>query len=392
MSEIFSDIRHSVIIGGGASGLMCAGSYRAPKLLLEHNAQTGAKLAVSGGGKCNFTQLRLREQDYLCAEKHFCHNALAAFKPSDFVRLLQQAAIPFNETEPGRLFARSAEEVAEFLRRRARKNNTEISTSVQVLSLKKERDLFCIQTSRGKIFSRYAVLASGGLSYPQLGASGFAYQTARALGLKVTELRPALAGFCAPEPLRGVCRALAGNSLEAEVSVGKRTEKGALLFTHEGISGPAVLQASLYWREGEKIRLNFLPGNDAEALLRTHKNESLSFSRILAPFLSCKIAKIWLNELDVRAADATNASLRAAAQKLNRFEFVPVQTGGFSRAEATAGGIDVSQIRPATMECKSIPGLFIIGEALDVTGRVGGYNLHWAWASAAAAAKELDKR
>ena len=371
---------------------MCAGSYRTPKLLLEHNTQTGAKLAVSGGGKCNFTHLNLSERDYLCSGKHFCHNALAAFTPFDFVQLLQQAAIPFTETEPGRLFARSAKEVAEFLHRRARQNHTEITTSVQVLSLKKEKDIFCIQTSSGNIFSRYVVLATGGLSYPQLGASGFAYQTARALGLEVTELRPALAGFCAPEPVRSVCRALAGNSLEAEVSVGKRTEKGALLFTHEGVSGPAVMQVSLYWQEGQSVCINLLPGKEAETLLRAHKNEPLLFSRILSPVLSPKIAKIWLKECDVRASDATNISLRAAAQKLNRFEFIPTQTTGFSRAEATAGGIDVRQIRPATMECKTVPGLFVIGEALDVTGRLGGYNLHWAWASAAAAAKELRNR
>lgn len=389
MTQPHPDIWHSIIVGGGASGLMCAGSFPARKLLLEHNARPGAKLNVTGGGKCNFTNLRVTPADYESARKHFCKNALAAYAPQDFIALLQKEKIPFYEKEAGQLFTYDAREITRLLERRAKANNTVFSCSTRVLHITREDGLFCAQTSRGKFYALRLVLATGGLSYPALGATGFTFQAARALGLTTEPPRPALVGLNAPDPWRRVCRALAGNTTAAEVTAGKRTEKGRLLFTHDGVSGPAVLQASLSWKEGESVRVNFLPGTDAREFLQKHKNEPALFSKILSPLIAPKIAKALLGELDARASDAPKDALAKAAARLNAFSFVPYGTGGYTRAEVTAGGVDVGQINPSTMQCKNIPGLFVIGEALDVTGRLGGYNLHWAWASAACAAKAL---
>ncbi|HJD20173.1 MAG TPA: aminoacetone oxidase family FAD-binding enzyme [Candidatus Avelusimicrobium excrementipullorum] len=392
MNKNYPNTWHSIIVGAGASGLFCAGSYGAPKLLLEHNPQAGRKLNITGGGKCNFTNLRAFPKAYLCGGKHFCQPALAAFKPADFTALLEQAHIPFYEKEDGQLFAHRAEEITSLLVRRAREQHSEILFNTKVLHITQGQGLWRLETSRGVFYAQNMVLASGGYSYPSLGADGFAWRVGKELGLQTLPPRPALVSLPLPVPWRAVCRALAGNSLPAEISDGKRKERGMLLFTHEGISGPAVLQMSLYWKEGEKLRLNFLPDTDAEIYLKEHKNSPQAFSKILSPFISPKIAKAWLGELDVRAADAKKDILHAAARRLNAFEVIPSGTGGFTRAEVTAGGLDTAQFHAGTMECKTLPGLFVIGEALDVTGRLGGFNLHWAWASAAAAARSLAQR
>ena len=385
-------IWHSIIVGGGASGLFCASKYAAPKLLLEHNARPGAKLAVTGGGKCNFSNLNVTERDYVCQSKHFCHAALAAFRPRDFICILEEEKIPFDTLQNGQLFAQNAREITQLLVRCARTQNTDIRCKTEVLKIQKENGLFRVTTSEGTFYTANLVLATGGLSYPDLGATGFAFRTAQELGLNLVPLRPALAGLRAPDPLKTWCRQLAGNSIEAEITVGKRIEKGSLLFTHEGFSGPAVLQASLYWQEAMPLRINFLPGTDVLAWLQKNKNNTACFSKILAEFLPAKIAKTLLQENDVRAADAKKETLLAAARRLNALSFQPTGTSGYTRAEVTAGGVDTVQFSPASMECKSIAGLFYIGEALDVTGRLGGYNLHWAWASAAAAARALARR
>ncbi len=371
---------------------MCAGSFNAAKLVLEHNVRPGVKLAVTGGGKCNFTHLPTLPKDYICQNKHFCKSALAAFKPQDFISLLKTEQLIFTEKEPGQLFAQNAKDIVHLLERRAKKANTSFLYNTQALNITQENGLFCVRTSKGNFYANHLVIATGGLSYPALGATGFAYQAAKELGLSVTPRQPALTSLHLPHPWRNRCRSLAGNSCPAEVSVQKHTERGALLFTHEGFSGPAIMQSSLYWQEGEEVRINFLPDINVEAFLREHKNEPALFSKILADILPPKITKILLGDLDVRAADANKETLRQAAERLNAFCFIPRSTGGYTHAEVTVGGVDTSAFQASTMECKNIPGLFFIGEALDVTGRLGGYNLHWAWASAACAAKALSQR
>ena len=381
---------HTVILGAGASGLFCAGSFAAPKIILDHNKVPGVKVGVSGGGKCNFSNTSVTAADYLSQSKHFCKNALAAFKPTDFTALLDRANVSYEERSHGQLFARNAQDIVRFLVSRAQAQHTDFSLKTEVLDVQKQNDGFIVRTSAGSIQAQYVVLACGGLSYPALGASALGAKLARQLGLSLIDQRPALCGLSVPKELRARCKTLAGNSTLAQVSTGKHTFTEQLLFTHEGFSGPAVLPISLFCNEGEKVRMNLLPQTDALELFYAHKNTSKKMSAVVP--LPGKMAAVWLGELDKPLANATKADLEAAAKQLTDFEFIPTATAGYTKAEVTAGGIDTRQINPSTFEVKTVPGLFVIGELLDVTGRLGGYNLHWAWASGYCAAQALAQK
>ncbi len=392
MTEDFSTPYHTVIIGAGASGLMCAGSFNARKLIIDHNPRPGAKLAVSGGGKCNFSNLNISAAHYASQNKHFCKNALAAYKNTDFLKLLDENRVPWQQLPSGQLFAQNAQDIVRLLNRRAQQANTEFKLNTQALGIKKDgQGLYIVQTSRGNIKTQNLVLACGGLSFPALGASPFGVQAARALGLNIIEQSPALAGFTFPRELKQRTAPLAGNSLPVQIHCGKFSYTGPLLFTHEGISGPAVLQTSLFWNEGKSVTVNFLPGTDVLAFLREHKNSAKHFSALLAEKLAPKIAKALLAGGDVSASNATTAQLMQAAQCLNRFTFVPQGTSGWTKAEVTRGGVDTKELNPSTLQCRRHPGLFITGELVDVTGLMGGYNLQWAWSSGWAAAKALEQ-
>ena len=391
-NELKNIIFHTAIIGGGAGGLMCAGSFSAPKILIERNAQPGAKVSVSGGGKCNFSNRFVSAADYLSQNKHFCKNALAAFQPQDFLRLLDENQIPWEERPQGRLFACSAAEIVRMLVRRAKNTGTRFLTHTLALEVRFENGLFIIDTSAGPVRAQRVVLACGGLSFPGLGAGSFGFKTAQKFGLTIVQQRPALVGLSFPKALREQFGKLAGNSLQAAVSCGQHMFEDSLLFTHEGISGPAVLSASLYWMPEQPVTINFLPQDDALSLLHSQKNTAKTFSAALHGKLSPKIAKTLLGPLEGDLSNASRQHLQAAANRLNRFSFVPQGTAGYTRAEVTAGGVDTRAINPSTFEAKQVPGLYIIGELLDVTGRLGGFNLHWAWASGFAAAKALEKQ
>jgi len=384
---------HTAIIGAGASGLFCAGSFNASKIILDHNAQPGVKINVSGGGKCNFSNLHISAKDYLCHQPHFCKNALASFRTQDFISLLEKAHIPYEERQDGQLFSQtSAKEIVRLLVQRARENNTRFSLNTQVLSVSKGTpDFFIIQTSSGNIRARNVVLACGGLSYPSLGASSIGIQIARQFGLAIIPQRPALCGLTAPKALRSIFCTLAGNSLKTIIHIKKQTFTGDLLFTHEGISGPVVLQASVFCMPQQEITINFVPQIDVLQHFYKYKNSSLSLASSLKDFLSCKITKSLLGELERDLANASKQELQTAANRLQNFTFVPCSTAGYTRAEVTAGGIDTKEINPHTFACKKVPGLYAVGELLDVTGRLGGFNLHWAWASGYAAGQALSK-
>lgn len=382
---------HTVIIGAGASGLFCAGSFAARKLVLDHNPLPGKKVSVSGGGKCNFSNLHLCAQDYLCTQKHFPKNALAAFSPADFIALLDKEYIAYTTRGEGQLFAQSAGEIVKFLVDRATHQQTEFSFNTQALGIKKTDTGFVVQTSKGLIGAQQVVLACGGLSYPSLGASSFGKKIAQQFELSFVEQRPALCGFTFPKNLRAAFSLLAGNSTFCMVQAAQHTFKGPILFTHEGISGPAILQSSLFWKPFEAITVDFLPGIDSLQFLYQHKNETHPISRILAEKLHPKITKALLGTRDQALCNISKRDLQAAAASLNRFTFIPQGTSGYTKAEVTAGGIDTREINPHTFECKKVKGLYIIGELLDVTGRLGGFNLHWAWASAYACAQALCK-
>ena len=383
------DYFHSVIIGSGASGLFCAGSFNKRKLILEHNKIPGAKVSISGGGKCNFSNLTLTAQDYLCTQKHFPKNALAAFRPSDFTALLNTARLPYEERADGQLFAHNAKDIVHFLVTRAKQKHTEFSLNTQVLAIQKTDMGFLVQTSKGPVSAGQVVLASGGLSYPSLGASAFGIKVAQQFGLAVIGQRPALCGLTFPKEMRHRFTPLAGNSTLAQVQTGKQSALGALLFTHAGISGPAVLQTSLFWKENAPVTIDFLPETNVLEFFYAHKNDNRLLSRVLAEKLSPKITKAVLGALDEPLSNISKANLQHAARTLNGFTFVPQGTSGYTKAEVTAGGVSTREINPHTFECKKVNGLYIIGELLDVTGRLGGFNLHWAWASARACAQAL---
>ena len=381
---------HTIIIGGGASGLFCAGSFPARKLVLDHNPRLGEKVSISGGGKCNFSNLNLSAQDYLCTQKHFPKNALAAFSGTDFTTLLDKAHIAYAPREDGQLFAQDAKEVVRFLVTRAKNQHTEFSCNTQALSVQKADAGFVIQTSKGLLGAQQVVLACGGLSYPSLGASSFGKKIAQQFNLSFVEQRPALCGLTFPKDLRFFAT-LAGNSTSVNVQTCGHSFTGSLLFTHEGISGPAVLQSSLFWQTQTPVKIDFLPEIDALSFLYQHKNETRTISRVLAEKLHPRITKTLLDQLDQPLCNISKKDLQTAAQLLNRFIFIPQGTAGYTKAEVTAGGVDTAEINPHTFECKKVKGLYIIGELLDVTGRLGGFNLHWAWASAYACAQALQK-
>lgn len=383
---------HTAIVGAGASGLFCAGSFNASKIVLDTNTTPARKVAVSGGGKCNFSNRLVRPTDYLSQNKHFCKNALAAFQPSHFTALLDKAHIPWEERPHGRLFAKRATDIVHFLVQRAKMQNTQLALGVQVLDLRPEKGLFTLSTSAGTVQAQNVVLATGGLSFPTLGASAFGWRVARRLGVDALEPRPALCGLTWPKELRQHLSVLAGNSLPVSIRQGKYRFADDLLFTHMGISGPAVLQLSLFWQPDAPIEIDFLPGQQTAGILSQHKNTSKCISGIMGEFLPGKIARVLLAGQDVPLANATRSQLQQAAQTLHHFQFHAAGTSGYTKAEVTAGGINTRELNPSSLECRRIPGLFVIGELADVTGNLGGFNLHWAWASAFIAAQALQQR
>ena len=388
--KIFDNtVFHTAIIGGGAAGLFCAGSFSAHKIVLEANDKLAQKVRVSGGGKCNFSNRCVTAQDYQSSHKHFCKNALAAFQSSDFLNLLQQAAIPWEEREQGRFFAKNANDVVQFLIQRAKKANTQFACGVQVLDLQYQDGLFTLHTSAGTIQANHVVLATGGPSYPALGGSSFGWQLARRLGLHVIEPRPVLCGLKLPKPQRMIFAPLAGNSLPVRVHCEKHHVEDQLLFAHEGFSGPAILQISLFWKPGQPIEIDFLPHTQAAVVLSQHKTKNQLFSSVLKDYFPGKTAKILLQGQDVPLSNASRLQLENAIKQIHQFSFTPTDTFGYTKAEATAGGVDPRELNATTLQTRSIPGLYIIGELVDVTGRVGGFNLQWAWSSAFAAAKDL---
>ncbi len=380
---------HTAIIGAGASGLFCAGSFDAPKIVLETNAKPALKVTVSGGGKCNFSNRFISAANYESRNKHFCKNALAAFKPTDFTALLDEEHVPWEERANGQLFAKHAKDIVHFLVKRARAHHSEIALGVRVLSIKKDTTGFVLVTSSGPVRAQHVVLATGGVSFPALGGNSFAGKLARQFGLNFIEQRPVLCGLTFPKNLRPLCLQLAGNSLPVVIRQNKHVFEGDLLFTHDGISGPAVLQLSLFWQPENPVEIDFLPHQNAAEILAAHKNSTQGLSSVFN--LPHKLAKTLLANCDGPLDSATREQLRTAVQTLHHFSFTATNTAGYTKAEATAGGIDTREINPSTLAIRRVPGFFVTGEALDVTGNLGGYNLHWAWASGFSAAQALKK-
>jgi predicted Rossmann fold flavoprotein len=377
-----------VIIGAGAAGLMCAieSARRGRRtVVLEHNARPGRKILISGGGRCNFTNIDTRPENFLSHNPHFAKSALARYTPRDFVRLVERHGIRYHEKKLGQLFCDgSASEIVNLLERECAGAGARVLSSCSVGKVSANGG-FAIETSCGAFQSQSLVVACGGLSIPKIGATGFGYEIARQFGLRIVEPRPALVPLLFSRSDLGRFAGLSGVSTEVTASAGGACFREKLLFTHHGLSGPAILQASSYWSPGECVTVDLLPGFDLAAALREARTRgSRAEARAwLSQRLPDSLAARWaeLHNLTKPIAMWSDREIEALSIALHSWRVAPSGTAGFEKAEVTAGGIDTAELSSKTFEARRVPGLYFIGEVVDVTGHLGGFNFQWAWAS-----------
>jgi hypothetical protein len=381
-----------VIVGAGAAGLFCAihaGRGGRRVLLLDHATRIGKKILISGGGRCNFTNLHTTAENFLSANPHFAKSALARYTPADFVELVEQHQIPWHEKKLGQLFCdRAASDVVSMLERECSAAGVTVLLNTRVGEVARDDD-FRLQTDQGVFSGRSLVIATGGLSIPKLGATAFGYQIARQFGLRLQPCRPALVPLTFfPEDLTRYAD-LAGVSTEVVASAGFGRFREKLLFTHRGLSGPAVLQVSSYWEPGQAVVVDLAPDRLWTGELRSQlAQRDLAGARsAIRGVLPHRLADRWL-ALNPPSS-WTNQGLEDAESALHRWTVCPSGTEGYEKAEVTAGGVDTEELSARTMECRKVPGLYFIGEVVDVTGHLGGFNFQWAWASGAAAGRAL---
>ncbi|WP_394731075.1 NAD(P)/FAD-dependent oxidoreductase [Altererythrobacter sp. GH1-8] len=385
----------AIILGAGAAGLMCAaraGQRGKRVLVLERAEKPGKKILISGGGRCNFTNIGAGPANYLSVNPHFAKSALARYTARDFLDLVESYGIAWHEKTLGQLFCDgSARQIVDMLLAECAKGDVEVRCDADVTAVEHEAGRFAVMASGHIVTAPSLVIASGGPSIPKMGATGFAYDLARQFGLKVVEPRPALV----PLTLGGeevLFREISGVSAPVIASAGKTSFPEAALFTHRGLSGPAILQASSYWEPGEPIVINFLPDLGSGWLLERKRDMPRgTFKQVLRELLPDRLADILAHRLGIPAelGNASDKALRSAEERLSRWEFRPNGTEGFAKAEVTVGGISTAELSSKTMESRKVPGLYAIGEAVDVTGWLGGYNFQWAWASGVAAGDSL---
>ncbi len=379
-----------IIIGAGASGLICAkeaGKRGRSVLVLDHSQKIGSKIRVSGGGRCNFTNQHVSPEHYISQNPHFCKSALSRYTPEDFISLLRKHRISFHEKEAGQLFCdATSSEIIIMLRAECEKAAAEFLLGCSVKKIENNA-LFIITTDKGTFQSKSLVIATGGLSYPKLDASDFGIKVAGQFGIKVASPRPGLVPLTFSGRELEIFRQLSGVSINAEVTTDKTSFRGSILFTHRGLSGPVILQISSYWIKGDLLSIDLLPGINAYDLLLANKQSRKEIKTLLSQYLPSRFVHAWCSHyLQTKpVCQFTEKELREAAEKLHAWQIRPSGTEGYAAAEVTIGGIDTNEVSSKTMEAKKLPGLYFIGEALDVTGQLGGYNLHWAWASGHAA-------
>ncbi|BCS88738.1 NAD(P)/FAD-dependent oxidoreductase [Pseudodesulfovibrio sediminis] len=383
-----------IILGAGASGLFCAmtAARRGRSVVvLDHGAKTARKVRVSGGGKCNFTNLNVTADNYLCSNPHFVKSALARLSPWDVIAFLAEDGITYEEREHGQLFTdQGAGKVAGALMDRSKKAGVEICMNREIKFVSGTGP-FSVETGDEQFTADKLVVALGGPSWPQIGATDLGFRMAKQFELDIVRPHPGLVGLVFPRHLRHMCEEMAGNALPATVSTGDAAFTDPLLFTHKGISGPATLQASNYWQDGQSVMIDFLPETPLAGYIEEHRRSNIQFGNLLSRVLPKRLPGLILadNLTETPVSQLSNKQIEAAENRIHRFRVTPASTEGYKKAEVTVGGVDTDQISSKTMECLSVPGLHIIGEALDVTGHLGGYNLHWAFASGAACGDAL---
>jgi predicted Rossmann fold flavoprotein len=376
----------AIVIGAGAAGLMCAieaGKRGRRVVLLDHAERIGKKILISGGGRCNFTNLHCRPENFLSNNPHFAKSALARYTPADFIGLVQQYRIPYHEKTLGQLFCdRSAQDVLSMLEEECRRAKVTILTKQRVLEVSRPSG-FVVRTADDEFHAPALVIAAGGLSIPKIGATSFGYDIARQFGLKIVETRPALVPLMFGEADRKRWCDLAGVAAEVVASTDHQQFREKMLITHRGLSGPAILQISSYWRKSQAISIDLAPERDLTSALLSGKRDIALFKAALRDVLPNRLAERWA-EVNP-PAKWTNSALEEAEGQLHRWQVIPVDTEGYEKAEVTAGGVDTDDLSAKTMESRRVPGLYFIGEVVDVTGHLGGFNFQWAWASGSAA-------
>jgi predicted Rossmann fold flavoprotein len=384
-----------LVIGGGAAGLMCAitaaGRGR-NVLVLEGSNRIGKKILMSGGGRCNFTNLYCEPGNFLSHNPHFCKSALSRYTQHDFIALVEKHGIPYHEKTAGQLFCdNSSKDIVAMLQNECDDANVRIETNCSIEKVESD-GVFAVTTNKGIFAAAKLVIASGGLSIPKMGASGFGYGVARRFGLNVFDTRAGLVPFTFTGDVQELAARLSGVSTGASVSTGGTSFTEDILFTHRGLSGPAVLQASSYWQPGERIEIDLLPGIDAsEMLLAARASQPRSklrtfFGNYLPRALVLELQDLfWAEYAEVPLGEIGNDSLTGIAANLQRWRMKPAATEGYRTAEVTLGGVDTSELSSQTMEAHKQPGLYFIGEVVDVTGHLGGFNFQWAWSSGHAA-------
>ena len=391
-----------VVLGAGAAGLFCAGiaGQRGLKvLLIDHAHKVAEKIRISGGGRCNFSNRDTMPAQFLSANPDYCRSALARYTTADFLDLVRRHGIAFHEKHKGQLFCDdSSEQIIAMLLAECDSGAVQRWQPCAVAALRASDAGFEIDTDRGTVQASQLVVATGGLSIPKIGATDFGYRLARQFGHKIVEPRPALVPLSFDAETWAPFVPLAGASLAVDIAAGSARRKTSfredLLFTHRGLSGPAVLQISSYWHPGEALTIDLLPGQDAAQCLREAKQQSKrQLGNALAGLLPQRLADAWLTRLGMDAAkpmpELRDRDLQRLAESLSRWTLTPSGTEGFRKAEVTAGGVDTRELDSRSMASKRQPGLHFIGEVVDVTGWLGGYNFQWAWASAAACARAL---
>ncbi|MDB5861889.1 MAG: hypothetical protein JWQ76_5578 [Ramlibacter sp.] len=396
----------AIVIGAGAAGLFCAalaGQRGLKVLLVDHGEKIAEKVRISGGGRCNFTNRdldpRAPQKHFLGDNPNFCRSALARYTPTDFIALVQKHGIPHHEKHKGQLFGdRSSDDFIRMLLAEGAAGGVTHWQPCSVAGVEHKDGRYLLQTSRGEVRAGALVIATGGLSIPKIGATDFGYRIARQFGLPLIATRPALVPLTFDGDAWAPFAGLAGLALPVRIATGEKKERMAfdedLLFTHRGLSGPAVLQISSYWREGTPIRIDLAPGVDlAQALVQAKGRSRKLIANELAAWVPARLAEAWVQQDPAwqrPVNEAGDKALLQLAQRLSRWELVPIGSEGYRKAEVTAGGVDTRALSSQTMEAKAQPGLFFIGEVVDVTGWLGGYNFQWAWASAYACAQALE--
>ena len=393
-----SDHFDVAVIGAGAAGMMCAsvaGQRGKRVVLIDHAEKLAEKIRISGGGRCNFTNIDTSPQNFLSQNPHFCKSALSRYTPQDFLSLVKRHGIPFHEKHKGQLFCdRSADDIITMLKAECDAGHVQWRMPVSVKGVDKLADGFSVKTADGLITASLLVIATGGLSIPKIGATDFAFRIAKQFGLPLVEPRPGLVPLTFDESSWQSFVPMAGISLEVDIACGEKKSRGQfredLLFTHRGLSGPAVLQISSFWHEGVPLTLNLLPMLDVvQTLIEEKQAIRKNLGNWLSQFLPTRLAEGWLLAQgvspDARIQELPDKQLRRLGESLNRWSLVPNGSEGYRKAEVTLGGVDTRALSQQSMMANQVPGLYFIGEAVDVTGWLGGYNFQWAWASGVAA-------